>query len=86
MLEKKYEYSETVHQLSTEFMVPMKIVMLNKMCLNETYSKVCTGKRLSDSFLIKYSLKQGYALSPMVCNFTLEYVVMKVQENQWDWN
>jgi hypothetical protein len=90
------EYNETVHQLFTdfekiydsvrrevmyniliEFGVPMKLVRLN-----ETYSKVCIGKHLSDSFPIQNGLKQGDALSPLLSNFALEYVIRKVQENQ----
>jgi hypothetical protein len=66
ILEKKWEYNETVHQLFVElkkaydsirrevlynilieFVVPMKLVRLVKMCLNETYSKARIGKRLS---------------------------------------
>jgi hypothetical protein len=43
------------------------------MCLNETYSKVLTGKHLSDSFPTQNCLKQGDAL---------EYAIRKVQENQ----
>jgi hypothetical protein len=65
ILEKKWEYNETVHKLFidfkkaydsvrrevlcnilTEFGVPMKLVRLIKMCLNETYSKVRIGKHL----------------------------------------
>jgi hypothetical protein len=29
------------------------------MCLNETYSKVCIGRHLSDMFPIQNGLKQG---------------------------
>jgi hypothetical protein len=84
ILEKKWEYNETVHQLFIdfkkaydsvrrevltniiiEFGVPMKLARLIKMCLNETYSKVCIGKHLSESFPIQKGLKQGDALSPM---------------------
>jgi hypothetical protein len=54
------EYSETVHQLFVdfkkaydsvriEFGVPMNLVRLIKICLNEMYSKVRIGKHLSDS-------------------------------------
>jgi hypothetical protein len=38
-----------------EFEVPLLI----KMCLNGTYSKVCIGKHLSDSFPIQNGLKPG---------------------------
>jgi hypothetical protein len=65
-----------------EFGVPMKLVRLIKMCLNETYSKLCIGKHLSDSFPIQNGLKQGDALSPLLFNFALEYVIRKVQEIQ----
>jgi hypothetical protein len=53
-----------------------------RMCLNETYSKVCIGKYLSDTFPIQNGLKQGDALSPLLSNCALEYAIRKVQENQ----
>ena len=51
------------------------------MCLNETYSTVRVGKRLSDMFPIEKGLKQGDDLSPLLFNFDSEYVIRRVQLN-----
>jgi hypothetical protein len=60
-----------LYNILIEFGIPMKLVRLIKMCLNETYSKVRLGKHLSDNFPIQNGLKQGEALSPLLFNFSL---------------
>jgi hypothetical protein len=48
---------EVQYNIPIEFGVPMKLVRLIRICLNETYSKVHISKHLSDSFPIQYGLK-----------------------------
>jgi hypothetical protein len=64
-----------MYNILIEFEVPMKLVRLIKMCLNETYSKVRIGKHLSDSFPIQNGLKEGDAQSPLFFNVALEYSI-----------
>jgi hypothetical protein len=73
---------KVLYNILIEFGIPMKLVRLIKMCLNETYSKVHIGKHLSDSFPVRNGLKQEDALSPLLFNVALEYAIRKVQENQ----
>jgi len=58
----------------------MKLVMLTKMYLNESYSSVQAGKHLSDMFPIRNGLKQGGAVLPLLFN----YAIRRVQVNQDD--
>ena len=39
-----------MYNILTEFGIPMKMVMLIKVCLTATYSRVRVGKNLSDMF------------------------------------
>jgi len=64
------------------FGIPMKLVRLQKMCLNETYSTVWVGKHLSYACSIKNGLKQGDALLPLFFNFALEYSIRRFQVNK----
>jgi hypothetical protein len=47
-----------LYNILIEFGVPMKLVRLIKMYLNETYNKVYTGKQLSQSFPIQMVLNE----------------------------
>jgi hypothetical protein len=58
-----------LYSILIEFGIPMKLVRLIKICLNETYNKVRVSKHLSDSFPIQNGLKQGDALSSLLFNF-----------------
>ena len=53
-LKKAYDSvrREVLYNVLNEFGIPMKLVRLIKIRVNETYSRVGTGKRLSDIILI----------------------------------
>jgi hypothetical protein len=55
---------EVLHNILILFVIPMKLVRVIKMCLNETYSRVRIGNQLSDMFPIKNGLKQGDSSLP----------------------
>jgi hypothetical protein len=44
---------EVLYNILIEFEVPIKLVRLIKICLNEIYSKANTGKYFSDTFPIQ---------------------------------
>jgi len=39
---------EVLYNILIEFGIPMKLIRLIKMCLNETYSRIRVGKHLSE--------------------------------------
>jgi hypothetical protein len=67
-----------LYNIYIEFGIPVELVRLTKMCLNETHSTVRVGKHLSDTFPTGKGLKQGNALWPLLFNFALECVIRRV--------
>jgi hypothetical protein len=65
-----------MYNILIEFGIPMKLVRLNEMCLNETYSKAYIGKNLSDA---SDCLTQGNDLSPLLLSLHF-CLVTKVQD------
>jgi len=59
-------WREVLYSILIEFDIPMKLIRLIKMCVNEMYGRVWVGKNLSDMFPIKNGLKQGGAVSPLL--------------------
>jgi hypothetical protein len=86
------EINEAVHQLFIDFkrahdsvtreVYPHETGKVNNMCLSQTYTWVWVGKHLSDTFPVRYGLKQGDALLPLLFTFALEYAIRRVQANQ----
>jgi len=72
---------EVLYNILDEFCIPVKLVRLIKMCLNETYSGVRVDRYLSDMSPIRDGLKQGDTsiLSPLLFNFALVCAVRGVQ-------
>jgi hypothetical protein len=71
---------DLLYNILIDFGIPVKLVRLMKISLNETCSKVQIGK--TDAFRIQNGLKQGDALSPLRLKFDTEYPIRKVQENE----
>jgi len=66
-----------LYNILIEFGIPMRLVRLIKMCLNETYRRVRGRKQLSEMFPVENGLKQGDALSPLLLNFVLEHAIRR---------
>jgi len=73
---------EVLYNILIEFGIPLNLVRLLKMCLNETYGRVRVGKHLPNAFPLRNGLKQGDVLSPLLFNFVLKYAIRGVQVNQ----
>jgi hypothetical protein len=61
-----------------DFGIPVKLVMLIKMFLNEPFSRFQVGKYLFDMFPINNGLKKVDALKPVLFSFALLYAIWRV--------
>jgi len=73
---------EDLYNILIQFGIPMKLVRIIKMCLNEKCSRMRIGRNLSDRFTVRNDLKQGDAISQLLFNFALEYAIRRVQVNR----
>lgn len=62
-----------MYNILIEFEVPMELVRLIKMYLNEICNMDRIGKYLSEGFIIENGLKQGDDLSSLLFNLALEF-------------
>jgi len=73
---------EVLYNILNEFGIPMKLVRLTKMCLNDTYSTAQVGKHMSNVFPIRNALKQEEVLPLLLFNCALEYANWRVKVHQ----
>jgi hypothetical protein len=100
ILEKKWEYNGTVHQLFIDFKKAFDAVKREVLCnilLEFGLSKklvrlvkMCLNETYSkvrvSNVLSDNCLKQGDALSPLLFNFALEYAISKSKKMKSVWN
>jgi hypothetical protein len=73
---------EIMYNILIEFVIPVKLVRLIKMFVNETHISVEVGKHLSDMFPIRNGLKQEDAPLPLLFNFAFECGIRRVRVYQ----
>ena len=67
-------------KILTNFGIPRKLVTLVKMCMEGSHNIIKIDGQLSEPFTVLNGLRQGDALSPVLFNFALEWVMRKIQE------
>lgn len=73
---------EDLHNILMDFDVPITLVILMKMRLNEPYSRVRVGEHLPDIFPIQKALNKVLLYRHCFSRFALEYSIRRVQANQ----
>jgi hypothetical protein len=75
---------EVLYNILIEFAVPMELVRLIKMCVNETHTKVYIGKHLSDMFPIQNGLKQENAYHHCISTLLQNMPLGMSKKTRWD--
>jgi hypothetical protein len=68
----------SIIQFIIDIGLTIKLVRLIGKCLNETYSNICSGKHISDSFFLQKGLLQADVLSTPLFSLHLEYAIKTV--------
>ena len=68
-------HRESLWKILRYFNIPDKLIRLVKMCYSNTKCRVRIGGELTDAFDVRGGLKQGCALSTLLFNLTLEWVM-----------
>jgi hypothetical protein len=73
---------EVLYNNLTGFGIPMKLVIIINVSINETYSRVRVVKHLSDMFPIKNGSEQRDSLLRLFFNSALEYAIKRIWGNK----
>ena len=65
-------------QILREVGIPLKLINLIKMCLDNSQCKVRIGNRTSDPFHTKSGLRQGCILSPVLFSIAMEKITRTI--------
>ena len=71
-----------MYQILITMGIPKKLVKMIQVCIHDNKGRVRVTNELSNPFEIREGLKQGDALSPLLFNLVLEYVIRYVQESK----
>jgi len=67
-----------------ELGIPIKLIFLKKVCMNDTKHQVRVDNVLSEEFQVVTGFIQGDALSPILFNIVLEKVIWSIQWDKYD--
>ena len=78
-------HRESLWKILKYFNIPDELIRLVKMCYRNTKCRVRIGGELTDAFDVRGGLKQGCALSTLLFNLALEWVMRKTPSRTGVW-